>query len=67
MDQTENGLSAKKVVEESRKRGLIISNGDAYYVYSKPDDHLRISIAQVSEEKMVEGFERLAEAIAEIS
>lgn len=62
-----NGLSAKKVVEESRKRGLIISNGDAYYVYSKPDDHLRISIAQVSEEKMVEGFERLAEAIAEIS
>lgn len=62
-----NGLSAKKVVEESRRRGLIISNGDAYYVYSKPDDHLRISIAQVSEEKMVEGFERLAEAIAEIS
>lgn len=58
-----NGLSAGRIVEEARRSGLVISNGDAYYIHSKPDNHLRISIAQVSEEQMKEGFRRLAEIV----
>ncbi len=56
-------MSAAEFCTAARRVGVLVENGDRYYIHAAPHDHLRLSLAPVKESDISTGIKRLAEIL----
>lgn len=57
------GLSAKVVCQQAQQAGVLVENGDRYFVDQQPDQFLRLSLAPAKDSQIEEGVQRLVEIL----
>ncbi len=58
--------SAKDVCQQARQAGVLVENGDRYFVDQQPDQYLRLSLAPAKDSQIEVGVERLIEIISRL-
>lgn len=56
-------MSAAEFCTAARKAGVLVENGDRYYIHAAPHDRIRLSLAPVKEADIAKGIKRLASLI----
>mgnify|MGYP004466444195 FL=1 len=60
------GRSAKDVCQQAQQAGVLVENGDRYFVDQQPDQYLRLSLAPAKDSLIQVGLERLIEIISRL-